>query len=348
MRRPVIGGVTREMERTRYQILRALKMRPLSFWELIRSQDSSLAEMTQALRHMLTENRIVFDQKTRRFSLGTPLDPLPQGNGLCPTCQGKGFILEGRFEETLGRFLEITTDRPQPIFDYNQGIIHPRDLALKSAFMHERGDVEGRSILLIGDDDLFSIFLALLGLSCTVMVLEVDERFIQYIDQKANRHRLTITTKQYDVHSPLPPELQETFDAFITEPPEGLKGMLLFLQRAADALDIGGGGYFGLTTLESSLPKWLAIQRFLMGKGMVITDLLRNFSLYPESGDPIDDYGAFPMAREFPVDPGTPDVDYFRSSLIRVEKTTPTTGRETNRFYADEDTWVTVNPEENK
>ncbi len=323
-------------------------MRPMSFWELIRFQDSSLAEMIQAVRHMLTENRIVFDQKTRRFSLGTPSTPLPQGNKFCPACQGKGLILDARFEETLGRFLKITTDRPQPIFDYNQGIIHPKDLALKSAFMHERGDVEDRSILLIGDDDLFSIFLALLGLSCTVMVLEVDERLIQYIDQKAKRHRLTINAKTYDVNSPLPPELQQTFDAFTTEPPEGLKGMLLFLQRAADALGIGGGGYFGLTTLESSLPKWLAIQRFLMGKGMVITDLLRNFSLYPESGDPVDDYGAFPIAREYPVDPGTPDVDYFRSSLIRVEKTTPPTAREADGFYADEDTWVTVNPEDKR
>jgi len=233
-------------------------------------------------------------------------------------------------------------------FEYNQGLIHPRDLALKSTLMYQRGDLEGRSILLIGDDDLFGIFLALLGLSRSITVLEVDERFIRYIDQKAKRHRLSITAKQYDVNSTLPPEFQATFDTFVTEPPEGLKGMLLFLERAVDALEIGGGGYFGLTTLESSLPKWLAVQRFLMERGMVITDLLRNFSLYPESGDPVKDYEEFPISQKLPVAPGLPDVDYFRSSLIRVEKTTRVTMGENDGIYTDEDTWVTVNPDREK
>ncbi len=317
----------------------------MSFWDLVRSQDSTLAEVTRVVDRMLAEHQIVFDPERREFSLEKASGALPQGNGLCPACQGKGLILDARFEEALNRFLQVTRDRPPPIFEYNQGLIHPRDLALKSAFMFQRGDLEGRSILLIGDDDLFGILLAVLGLSRSITVLEVDERLTQYIDQKVKRHRLSITAKQYDVHSALPLELQSTFDTFVTEPPEGLKGMLLFLERAVDALEIGGGGYFGLTTLESSLPKWLAVQRFLMERGMVITDLLRNFSLYPESGDPVTDYEAFPISQELPVAPGLPDIDYFRSSLIRVEKTTRDTMGENDGIYTDADTWVTVNPD---
>jgi predicted methyltransferase len=333
------------MERARYQILRALQKETMSFWELIRFQDSTLAEFTRTIGLMLSENQIVFDSGSRRFSLEKPPETRAGDNDSCPTCQGKGLTLDGPRREALERFLELTKDRPLPVFEYNQGIIDPPDLALKSVFMDRRGDLGGRSILLIGDDDLFSIFLALLGFDFTLTVLEIDDRLIRYIKEKAERHSLAITTQRYDVNAPLPHDLAAAFDAFVTEPPEGLKGMLLFLERAVEALNTRGAGYFGLTTMESSLPKWLSIQRFLLEKGVVITDLLRNFSLYPEAGDPIEDYEEFPISREFPVTPGPPDVDYFASSLIRVEKTDRDRINETEGFYTDEDTWVTVNPE---
>jgi predicted methyltransferase len=316
----------------------------MSFWELIRSQDSTLSEMTRAIGLMLNKNQIIFDSEKRKFSFRNLPAILPEDDGLCQTCWGKGVTLNSRFEQALDHFLKITTDRPPPIIEYNQGIIDPRDLALKSAIMYDRGDLEGRSILLLGDDDLFSIFLALLGLSCTVTVLEIDDRIISYINGKAKSNKLTVKPQRYDVDSPFPRNLRETFDAFVTEPPEGLEGMLLFLGRAIDALGDGGAGYFGLTTLESSLSKWLAIQKFLLGREMVITDLLRNFSLYPEAGDPVDDYEKFPISKEFPVAPGPPDVDYFRSSLVRIEKAGPATMKENQGIYTDEDTWVTADP----
>jgi len=333
------------MNRTEYHILRALKNKPMSFWELVRSQDSTLAEFTRTIGHMLSENQIGFNSKSREFSPEETTEVRAESNAVCPACEGKGIGLGGRFRETLERFLRLTENRPPPVFEFNQGIIDPQDLALKSAFMDDRGDLDGRSVLLLGDDDLFSIYLGLLGLTHNLTVLEIDDRLIHYIQRMAERYALAITALRYDVNAPLPQELTEACDAFVTEPPEGLKGMLLFLDRAVGSLRNGGAGYFGVTTLESSLPKWLAIQKFLMERGMVITDLLRNFSLYPEAGDPIDNYEEFPISQEFPVSPGPPNVDYFRSSLIRVEKADLRAIPKDQEFYADGDTWVTVNPE---
>lgn len=318
----------------------------MSFWEIASFQDSTLSELAQTVGLMLSENRIIFDPKSRRFAPSQPSGILSGGDSLCANCQGKGVIPETRFKEALDRFLDLTTDRPPPIAEYNQGVIAPTDLALKSVFMYHRGDLEGRSVLLIGDDDLFSLFLSLLDLRCSLTVLEIDGRLIRYLKQKMKGSGLSITARKYDVTAPLPRELRGTFDTFVTEPPEGLRGMRAFLGKAVDALNATGSGYFGLTTLESSLSKWLAIQKFLMEKGMVITDLLRNFSLYPEAGDPIRDYDEFPITEKLPVAAGPPDVDYFRSSLIRVEKTSLAKMEEDEGFYTDKDTWVTVNPEE--
>jgi len=336
------------VERTRYQLLRVLQKAPTSLWGLFSAQDTSLPEAIRTIAAMLTNKEIVFDEEHRRFLIGHNAPVRSEINGLCPTCKGKGIVLNDRFERTLERFSELTTDRPPPDVAYNQGIIDSMDLALKAALMDRRGDLEGRSILLLGDDDLFSIFLASLDLSCRTTVLEIDDRLIRYINKKSDRHGLHITARHYDVNTPLPDDLHGACHVFVTEPPEGIKGMLLFLARAAEAIPTGGSGYFGLTTLESSLPKWLVIQQFLLEKGLVITDLLRDFSLYPESGDPVEDYANFPISEQFPVHPGVPDVDYFRSSLIRMEKTERQTTEGSGGLYTDQDTWVTLNPEGEK
>jgi len=80
------------MERTKYQILRTLKKKPMSFWELIRSQDSTLSEATRTIGLMLAENQIAFDQKSQKFSLQERSGILAEDDGLCPTCQGKGSV----------------------------------------------------------------------------------------------------------------------------------------------------------------------------------------------------------------------------------------------------------------
>ncbi|MEO0250808.1 MAG: bis-aminopropyl spermidine synthase family protein, partial [candidate division WOR-3 bacterium] len=43
------------------------------------------------------------------------------------------------------------------------------------------GDLDGKSIALIGDDDLLSIALALAGLPSNITVLDIDERLGEFI-----------------------------------------------------------------------------------------------------------------------------------------------------------------------
>jgi len=42
--------------------------------------------------------------------------------------------------------------------------------------------------------------------------------------------------------------------------------------------------YFGLTTLECGKAKWLKIQREILGMGFALTDVIRNFTEYPDPG----------------------------------------------------------------
>ncbi len=243
----------------------------------------------------------------------------PQGEKLlCPGCRGKGLRLPPSWVQ---RFAELVRDRPLPVAEYDQGFMRPQDAIARVAFMHRMGDVASRDILLIGDDDLVSIALALTGLPRRITVIDVDERLGAFL-QKVNREQgFSIEFRMLDIRHPLPPDLTACFDTFLTDPVETLPGFELFLSRAAASLrGRYAAGYFGLTTLEASLPKWQRIQQLLLRMNFAITDILRDFSLYPERENRWEHfYASYAMTSLFRIEGYLPDCDWYRSSFIRIE-----------------------------
>jgi predicted methyltransferase len=331
------------MERTEIQILRALKESPKSFWELVALQDSTLSVIATTIRSLMEGRRIHFDRSTKTFQLLRNETYHPRVDLRCKACNGKGVIVEGIFRKTLRQFISLLAGRPTPDPHYNQGLISFPDLALKASFMYERGDLEDRAILLIGDDDLFSLYLGMLGMVHRILVLDIDKQILRFIEEKARELDLNIETMEFDLNRSLPRQLHNAFDVFISEPPEGIQGMLTFLKRGIRALAEGmGAGYIGITMVESSLPKWYKVQAILTRNRFVITDVLRNFSLYPEGeGEWEDFYKDYPIMGKMPIDVGPPNIDWYRSCLIRFEAV-PQTSISRNHFYGDKDTLVTL------
>ncbi len=331
------------MERTKIQILRALKESPKSFWELVALQDSTLSVIVATIVSLMNGGRIHFDRSTKTFQLLRNEKYLPRMDSRCKSCNGKGVIVGGIFRKTLQQFTSVLAGRPTPDPNYNQGLISFTDLALKASFMYERGDLEDRAILLIGDDDLFSLYLGMLGMGQRIFVLDIDKGVLRFIEEKAGALRLNIETMEFDLNRSLPHHLRNAFDVFISEPPEGIKGMLTFLKRGIRSLTEGGGsGYIGMTMVESSLRKWYEVQAMLTRNRLVITDVLRNFSLYPEGqGEWEDLYRDYPIMGQIPFDVGAPNIDWYSSCLIRFEAVAKTSISR-NHFYGDKDTWVTL------
>ncbi len=331
------------MERTEIQILRALKESAKSFWDLVALQDSTLSVLVATIKRLMAGGRIHFHGSTRRFQLLENGNYHPRMDPRCKSCNGKGLIVEGIFRKTLQQFTSLLAGRPVPDPNFNQGLISFPDLALRASFMYERGDLEDRSILLIGDDDLFSLYLGMLGMVQRILVLDIDKRILRFIEEKAGELGLNIETMEFDLSRSLPHQLHHAFDVFISEPPEGIKGMITFLKRGIRSLNEGeSAGYIGITMVESSLPKWYEVQAILTRNRLVITDVLRNFSLYPEGeGEWENLYEHYPIMGEVPVDVGPPNIDWYSSCLLRFERVAKTSITQ-NHFYRDKDTWVTV------
>lgn len=238
----------------------------------------------------------------------------------CEKCEGRG-ILHDPFG-VLDEYKRIASQRPRPTADYDQGYIKEEDVMRRIAFIYERGDLENADILVVGDDDLISLGMALTGLPKKIVVLEIDDRLISFINDNAREYGFPVEARKFDVRNDIDEDLRGKFDVFITDPVETIEGITLFLSRAASGLrGKGSAGYFGLTHEEASLKKWYEIERRLLSMNFVLTDMLRDFNVYPmdENLELAQEY--YLIYRRIAELTGSReiDADFYRSTLIRVE-----------------------------
>lgn len=338
------------MNRYEIQILRSLKESPKSFWRLLDEQDEHISGFVERLKELLKEGVVIY--RNGKFELSEKgkirsQALSPYASAACGHCRGGYDPL--RFQEAFSFYAQLVTDRPLPNLDFDQGFMTKEDIFARISFLYERGDLEGQKILIVGDDDLFSLALAATGLPESITVLEIDPRLVEFIENRTKEHGFRIEVSHYNVADPYPLE-DHAFQVFITDPVESERGLITTLSRGAQALEKGGALYFGLTTIESSWRKWYNVEKALLAMNFVVTDIMRRFSSYPDSDNQFDEnfYDRTMMRRLLDVDLPLPaDADWFRSSFIRceaVEEPKPVViGRVPfdRSFYLDDETMAT-------
>ncbi len=192
-----------------------------------------------------------------------------------------------------------------------------QDVISRVALMHHYNDLADKSFLLVGDDDLLSIALALTGLPLRITVLDIDERLGEYIGKVSKEYKLEIEYRRYDVSNPLPKDLVGEFDVFSSEPLETVSGLKAFLSRGIACLKENGIGYVGLSTAEASRKKWMIVEKMLLQMNCMITDVIKDFSKYGTLYETVN-YEMFTTRLEFPVGKN-PGIPWYKSSLFRFE-----------------------------
>ncbi len=310
------------MDRIQIQMLRSLFQGEISVYKLIDSQDASLKEFLDVLEKFQNEGLIYIDNgKTGLTDKG---QKICQDNRIyltddviCSQCEGTGITITEYFSQIWKEYKEILKDRPEADKQYDQGFMSPEDVIRRVEFVFERGDLNG-SIFVVGDDDFFSVAAALTKLPEKVVVVDIDDKVIEFINYCAKKYSLALQGIVYDVQQELPTSLKSQFDMFLTDPVETLPGLELFLSRGVSTLKgSGSSAYFGLTTLEASRKKWFTIQKMLYNMGFVVTDIARKFNCYPE-----DEKNFFSFQDNFPIVnilKKKIDYNWYKSSLIRME-----------------------------
>lgn len=294
-------------------------------WRIIDLADVPVMALCSALRVLeqagwldFSQGRVRLTPAGRTGSLEEQVAPARELR--CGRCGGRGVEL-GPVAGIAEKFKEIAAGRPKAIQDYDQGYVTEESTLYRVAFMWHRGDLEGKELLVLGDDDLVSLACALTGAPRRVVMLDIDERLVEFVSNVAKEEGLQVEALRHDLREPLPEELLSAFDTFFCDPTESLRGFLAFAGRGISALKgPGSAGYMGLTRREASLAKWRAIQGELLQRGAVLTDLRDDFHDYVNWPyiETMRSWEHLPVKRM----PGRNE-PWYRSALIRVELVEP-------------------------
>jgi predicted methyltransferase/DNA-directed RNA polymerase subunit RPC12/RpoP len=195
------------------------------------------------------------------LGLATREDPL------CPTCSGRRIYVDPvRWESLLARLEEVHRRNPAVDTTLDQSHGTPETALRRALAMVREGALEGRDVLILGDDDLVSVAIGLLAAprppvtlspphaddgeiggqgdgvkTRRLTVVDIDPRFLSHIAAAGRELGFPVETVEHDLREPLPEELRAAFDTVETDPPYTLAGLRLFLARGLEALRPGGG-----------------------------------------------------------------------------------------------------------
>ncbi|MHA2340144.1 MAG: bis-aminopropyl spermidine synthase family protein, partial [Candidatus Hodarchaeales archaeon] len=182
-------------------------------------------------------------------------------------------------------------NRPTPEFALDQSHADLPTVIKKTLYLLKKGDIEGRNIIFLGDDDLISLAIGLTKLTKGITVLDIDNRVLDFISKSAGDILLTnFNVISHDLREPCPDDLVNKYDVVIMDPPYTNEGLRLFLKRASQVLKsnihINEKNYsiIGKKCLLSFGNKppgqMQRIQFSILDHGFIINEMLPDFNHY--------------------------------------------------------------------
>ncbi|NHJ00789.1 MAG: adenosylmethionine decarboxylase [Candidatus Heimdallarchaeota archaeon] len=184
--------------------------------------------------------------------------------------------------EFFSPVIDFLKRRPPPEYKYDQSRSLPETVIKRSLVMLKNGDVEGKKIVLLGDDDGVSLALAYLECAKEILVIDIDIRILDFIESFASEfdRKKILKTQLWDIRSNFPQKWMNRFDVFETDPPYTVSGFKLFIDRAHSLLKIPGYGR-GYISFSSKSPQesWVC-QQHLLSTGFSIEQFISDFNYY--------------------------------------------------------------------
>ena len=211
-------------------------------------------------------------------------DPLPDNYGSSLTEIPKEFAIISKIEKIL-------ENRPEPDFALDQSHAISSTVVNRALYLLKKGDLEGRKIVFLGDDDATSLAVGLLNLAEEITVIDIDPNVIKFLSENAK----TLSIKNFrvishDLREPCPTNILNNYDIVLMDPPYTNEGLRLFLKRAKQVLKtsivIEGGvhkvlGKKCLLCFGNKPPKEMQlIQLSILDHGFIIKEMIPYFNLY--------------------------------------------------------------------
>jgi hypothetical protein len=192
---------------------------------------------------------------------------------------------------SISKIEEILENRPEPDFALDQSHAISSTVINRALYLLKKGDIEGRKILFLGDDDATSLAIGLMNLAEEITVIDIDPNVIKFLSDGAN----TLSLKKYnllthDLRESSPTSVLNNYDIVVMDPPYTNEGLRLFLKRAKQILktsvNIEGKehkviGKKCLLCFGNKPPKEMQqIQLSILDHGFIIKEMMPSFNLY--------------------------------------------------------------------
>lgn len=202
-------------------------------------------------------------------------------NGVCN--------VEETFLEEIQIIEKIFNGRPKPDFSMDQTHCTYITSLKRSILALKNNTLINKKILCVGDDDLVSVSLGLLlkklyrdgdKSKSEIHVIDIDERYLDYIDKIAGEYDLPITCHSMDLRNSMDKELIAKFDCFYTDPPYTMNGLHLFLSRGISALKKIKGLPIFFSFAHKSYDYSFEMMRKFNEMGLSVCRIMPKFNVY--------------------------------------------------------------------
>jgi len=156
-----------------------------------------------------------------------------------------------------------------------------------------------RGLAFLGDDDLTSLALHLLGVERKIAVFDLDEELLAFLGAQAEKGGWEHEGLLHDLRKPVPAKHAGRYGCVFTDPPYAPEGFALFLTRAVELLKPDGRLYVCFGWSRRASERGLEKQRLLADAGFLVEEVVPDFNAY-EGAESIGSHSALWIARVTP------------------------------------------------
>jgi predicted methyltransferase len=268
-------------------VLAALaRLEPVSVRALARAADLPVP-IVAAVCGELRKRGVVSEERPLQFTIegrGRFAAAVAPVDTSCPACGGRGIALPPPVARLRRGLAALSDAAPPPLVELDQCHCTPKTKLRRVLAMQAADAINGRRILLLGDDDLISIALLRFvrqfgGAIEELVVADVDERLLEFVARELEGAPFPFACVKWDVRE----ARAGRFDTVVTDPPYTAAGGKLFLRRAVESL--AGPGSQVFFSFGSRRPGvHCELQRAIVEAGLEIRSLRRDFNDYVGAG----------------------------------------------------------------
>src|SRR6266567_1559116 len=215
--------------------------------------------------------------------------PVPIVAALCSELRKRGVIDKTKPVRLTAAVEPTAAGAPQARMELDQTHCTVATKIHRVLRLHEVGALDGRRILLLGDDDLIAVAIARFARLTQaavgpLTVVDADPAVLAWIGRQVSGMPVLVRLVEHDLRRPLPAALTGAFDVACTDPPYTVPGAELFLSRAVAALEPRPGQHVFFSFGARRPAQTLATQRLIADLGLVVRSVTPNFNSYAGAG----------------------------------------------------------------